>query len=252
MTKGATKMERKEMEVTVARSISFSAYKYAGYGMETRYIHKFTDADGRVYVWKTTAALGFYVESERGDGYEVKSGKWVRFEKANEGDVLRISATVAGESEYNGEQQTELKRVRILSRSFKAKTAEEIEAEKKAKRDAAKKAQLDSLTEGDLVWEMDYKRYKEHYSDCETVVDSFYKERGRSYVSVIIRDGRLKASGTRGMTYSGYQMTNEDGGFITYRAVSEDNALKRVRKDFPDHTWECTKIYNYRDCHRVW
>lgn len=245
-------MERKELEVTVAMSISYTAYKFGGYGTEERHIHKFTDADGRVYVWKTTSMLGFDVESKKGDGYLEKNGKWYAWEPVHAGDVIRIAATIAGESEYKGEQQTELKRVRVLSRSFRAKTPEEIEAERKAERDAAKKAQLESIKGGDFVWRMYYKRYKEHYADCETVVDSFYTENGKSYISVIIREGRLKPSGTRGEHYSGYQMRNEAGEWITYRAVSEENALKRVRKDFPEHTWVCDKIYNYQDTHKIW
>lgn len=31
-----------------------------------------------------------------------------------------------------------------------------------------------------------------------------------------------------------------------YRAVSEENALRRCEKDFPGEGWRCTKIYDYR------
>lgn len=41
------------------------------------------------------------------------------------------------------------------------------------------------------------------------------------------------------------RMVNELGEHCTYRAVSEENAMKRVNKEFPDHTWECDKIYSY-------
>ena len=56
----------------------------------------------------------------------------------------------------------------------------------------------------------------------------------------------MKASGVRGEHYSGYEMQNEIGQKCTYRAVSEENAMKRIKKDFPDHTWECVKIYQYQ------
>ena len=98
---------------------------------------------------------------------------------------------------------------------------------------------------------MPYKQYKEHYSDCETLAGT-YKDKddmGRriyATITVIIREGRLKNSGTRFQHYSGYQFTNENGKYITYRAVSEENAKKRCEKENPNHTWECTKIYNYR------
>ena len=94
---------------------------------------------------------------------------------------------------------------------------------------------------------MKYRQYKKHYADCETVAGS-YDDGGGHYeatIDVIIRNGRLKASGVRGKFYRGYQMQNESGEMVTYRAVSEENALRRANKEYPDHEWECVKIYDY-------
>lgn len=245
-------MGRKTLDVTVVASIEYSAMRFGGYGTETRYIHKFADAEGGVYVWKTTAMLGFDVESEKGDGYKTKGDKWLRWESVNRGDVVTISATIDGVSEYKGETQTEIKRVKVIGRTFKAKTPQEIEAEKKAEEEAKRNAQISSLQGRDFIWRMPYKQYKEHYSDCETVLGSFESENGKSYISVIIREGRLKASGTRGERFSGYTMENEDGNRVTYRAVCEENALKRVNKEFPGKKWECVKIYDYSNIHKIW
>ena len=108
---------------------------------------------------------------------------------------------------------------------------------------------MESLGEGDRLWEMPYRQYKMHYADCETLAGSYREiERGRdagSYITIILREGRLKASGVRGEHYSGYCCENEKGEKVTYRAVSEENAVKRANKEFPGHTWEVVKIYRY-------
>lgn len=239
-------MARINLEVTMTNIYEYSAPAY-GYGYETRYIYTMTDADGKVYVWKTTAFMGFEEPAE--DGwivYDMKSKKGTyAFRSINKNDIIRITATVKGESEYKGQIQTELTRVKVVERIFKAKTPEEIKAEKDAEAEARKQAQIDSIQGEDFIWRMPYRQYKEHYNDCETVEGSFERVRHHATIEVIVREGRLKASGVRGEHYKGFQMTNEDGEMIVYRAVSEDNALKRVNKEFPEHTWECTHVYFY-------
>ena len=46
---------------------------------------------------------------------------------------------------------------------------------------------------------MKYKAYKEHYSDCETVYDSY--DKGNKSIEVIIPEGRMKNSGVRGKKF---------------------------------------------------
>lgn len=172
------------------------------------HIYLFSDSDNKVLCWKTTTKM-----------------------ETSKGDVIRISASVKGVEDYKGTTQTVIQRVKVLeiiSKYVDVKSAK----------------QLESLSENDFVWNMEYSRYKEHYSDCETVAGS-YNSRYKT-IDVIIRDGRLKNSGTRGMHYSGYQFKLSDGGKICFRAVSEENAKKQLLKMYPEETEaECVKIYRY-------
>ena len=151
--------------------------------------------------------------------------------ETSKGDVIRISAAVKGIEEYKGTAQTVIQRVKVLEVISKYT-------------DVKSTQQLESLNENDFVWSMEYSRYKKHYSDCETVAGS-YNSRYKT-IDVIIRDGRLKNSGTRGMHYSGYQFKLSDGSPICFRAVSEENAKKQLLKMYPEETEaECVKIYRY-------
>ena len=207
-------------------------YKYDTQFGTTR-IYKMQDADGKVYVWKTSKYLEQEIIHEDGmvdDKFVIKN------------DVIEITASVKGESEYNGEAQTMLNRVKVNS-FVKEHTPKSIIIANK------KKEQMESLGEGDRLWEMPYRQYKMHYADCETLAGSYREiERGReigSYITIILRAGRLKASGVRGKRFSGYCCENEKGEKVTYCAVSEENAVKRASKEFPGHTWEVVKIYRY-------
>ena len=114
-------------------------------------------------------------------------------------------------------------------------------AERNAERAEEQKA---SLRSEDFIWEMPYKQYKKHYADCETLAGSYRApEYGVATIKVIIREGRLKASGVRGRHFGGYQLINAKGVHVVYRAVSEENAIRRAEKDYPDETWQCDKIY---------
>lgn len=241
-------MARINIEVTMKSIYSFSKPAYGGYHDETRYIYTMEDANGKQYVWKTTAYMGYEVADEH--GWITRENGTFRFDAINRGDVVKIAATVKGESEYKGTPQTELTRVRVIERTFRAKTWEEIQEERQTEKEAKKREQLESIGENDFVWTMPYKQYKEHYADCETVIDSFKKSvRHPATISVIIREGRLKASGVRGEHYRGYEFTFEENGKecrITYRAVKEENAIRRLQKEFPDATnIQPGKIYRY-------
>jgi len=238
--------ERIELKnVTLANRYEFGSYFNHVY--VTRYLYKFVDESGKVYVWKTTTYAGFDTK------ITVAGVERYAFDGIHNGDILDIKGTIKGESVYNGEPQTELERVKILGRSFKAETPEEkkarIEAEKKAKEEK----QRASLKDGDKIMRMTYKNYKEHYADCETVENSFEEHNGRpSTIEVIVRSGRLVPSGVRGEHYAGYRFVNEKGEKITYRAVSAENAEKRVNKENPNNKWELDEIFYYDNYHRIW
>lgn len=239
-------MEKINVIVTMSNIYSYEAPAY-GYGYETRYIYSMKSEDGTVYVWKTTSFMTEKVLDENGWEIDSKGRKWA-YRKINKGDVIRIAASVKGHGEYKGQPQTELTRVSVKERTFKAKTWEEIQAERKAEQEARKAEQIASLKDGDILWEMPYKQYKEHYEDCETLEGSFTRHPNMpATIGVIIREGRLKASGVRGKHYSGYEfLFNEDGRRVrcTFRAVSEETALKQLHKAFKNATdIEAGKIY---------
>lgn len=205
------------------------------YGWQTTEItlFKLEDQEGNLLVWKTSGYLGIDKEDEKGN--------WI-YDAARIGDEIEIKATVKAFGEYKGEQQIEIQRVKVQRFVSRAKTKEQKEQEHKEE-------QLASLKDGDQIWDqMPYKQYKEHYSDCETVAGSFIRmPDGNSYISVIIRAGRLKASGVRGERYSGYQLQDRDGRKVVYRAVKEENAIRRAVKEYGDLGWECTKIFEYNN-----
>lgn len=231
-------MARIETTVTVSNVYEYSRPSYSGWKLETAYIYTFTDDAGIVYVWKTTTFAG-YEEEDPAEGWIIRKGKRYSFYPINTGDVITIRATVKGRSEYKGQPQVEVNRVTVLSRSFKAKTREEIQAEREAERERQKEEQLSGIDfeSGDRIWrQMPYRQYKEHYSDCETIIDSYMNTAEGKFIDVIIRAGRLKASGTRGKHYSGYQFEwTQDGEkhLQVFYAISEETALRRLRKENP-------------------
>lgn len=210
---------------------SYMDYAFNYYGTEIT-IYSMQDAEGNVLVWKTSSVLS--IEKKLPDG----DSEWYSPKK---GDKFRITGTIKKHGTYKDEPQTELSRVKVKEIIEMSLTYEEVRKQRQQE-------QLDSLVEGDFVWyRMPFKQYKEHYADCETLFGSFTREEytHRAFIDVIIRRDRLVPSGVRGRQFSGYRMVNELGEHCTYRAVSEENAMKRVYKEFPDHTWECDKIYSY-------
>jgi hypothetical protein len=230
---------------------SFERPAYAGYGrMETVDIYKITGEDGTVYVWKTaTGSLGMEVEVPYDyDGnvyyHDERRNCAVIWDGVDKGDTFTFTASVKGVSEYNGEEQTEIQRVKVTAIIDRpAKRAAEDKA-------AKKQAQLDSIGENDLVWTMPYSQYKKHYSDCETIIDSYTEyeqEYGHHYeyspatIKVIIREGRLKNSGVRGKHFANYWIEFTLNGDYTrcesFRAVCVENAIKQARELHPDGTY---------------
>ena len=220
-----------KVELTVKFSYLAEWATYYGWTKTDHQRYIFKDELGKTYIWNTTS----FLYKELPDESRIYP---------QQGDVVKIQGFIKKESEYKGEPQTELTRVKLLEVVERMVTYEEKQAMKREE-------QLASLKDGDFVWNMPYRQYKAHYSDCETVAGSFRARQNASYdtpatISVIIREGRLKPSGTRGMHYSGYQMENELGERCTFRAVSEATAKKQADKEWPGHDWTCIRIYDYQ------
>lgn len=187
------------------------------YHGETNYIYTMEDANGNTLVWKTISLLDV----------PAKNGEEIDFIRT--GDMMRIKGTVKEHSEYKGTKQTVLARCKYTLIEHAPDPIEAKIEQQKA-----------SLADGDFIWKMPYKQYKEHYSDCETLLGSFNKE--ERTIKVIIRAGRLKPSGVRGKHFASYGFSN-GGGVIYFYAVSEDTARKQLIKRCPDKAdWECVKI----------
>ena len=203
-------------------------YKFSYYGT-THFIHTFADADGNIMVWKSTNPVDYIKD----DCYEF----------IPEGSLVELTGTVKEHSEYKGTEQTVLTRCKFKLVE-RAKTTAEVKKEKAEEQKA-------TLNGKDFIWTMPYKQYKEHYADCETVAGSYNShtdDRGYSHgvptIDVIIREGRLKASGVRGQHFHSYEFTTADGQKVCYRAVCEENARKQMKKDYPEsENWECTEIH---------
>ena len=232
--------ERINTTVTVKGIYEFEVNAYGGWGTETRRIYNFTTEDGTVYVWKTSSLLSYDVQDDADRNTYVPC-------VIHKGDVISIKASIKGQSEYKGQPQTVLQRVSVVERLVEAKTPAQIKMEQE---EAKKQEQMDSLHGEDFIWRMPYRQYKDHYSDCETLAGSYNcDDFGYKTIAVIIREGRLVASGVRGKHYHGYEFRIVENGKnyrTTYRAVSEENALRRAVKDFPNaESIEPGIIYNY-------
>ena len=195
-------------EVVLVNDFSYDDYSFSYYGTK-HYIYTMKDAEGNVYVWKTTNCLMTWDD-------ETEENDIIR-----KGDTMMISGTVKEHSEYRGEKQTVLTRCKFS-----------LIAHKKNEQQDKAQAQKASLEDGDFIWEMPYRQYKEHYRDCKTVVGSYDKECGT--VQVIIRAGRLKNSGVRGKHFMTFKFTFTDGKYACFRAVSAENAEKQMLKMFPN------------------
>lgn len=171
----------------------------------------FVDADGRKYVWKTASIPSV-------DGDETKG--------IRRGNTYNFDATFKEEKEYNGEMET------VITRCKNFVTVDEY----KPKKRITAEEQMATLKEGDAVIRMLYSRYKAHYADCETIVNSYeilYGADGieRRVIKVIVRAGRMVASGTRGKEYSYFRFKSPAGPYVDIKAISLENAVKRAPKD---------------------
>lgn len=218
--------KRYEMTLTLKKRFSFPVT--IGWKTEDMYIYSFEDADGNVYIWKTTASMGMDKEVPLKNG----DSRW-EYDFVNNGDTAVVKATVKEHSEYKGTEQTVLSRVTVKSISH-VPTKYEIAEAKRTE-------QLKTLADGDFIWNMPYRQYKEHYADCETLANSYSVE--YSTIGVIIRKGRLVNSGVRGKHFGGYEFIIDGKYRCCYRAVCVENAEKRCRADYPNSTIEFHTVY---------
>jgi len=79
---------------------------------------------------------------------------------------------------------------------------------------------------------MKYSQYKKYYSDCKTVPGTYNKE--SKTIEVIVPEGRMKPSGTRGEKFCTIWLNvgdSPDKAFKQgFRAISYDNAVKQAKK----------------------
>lgn len=85
-----------------------------------------------------------------------------------------------------------------------------------------------------------YRRYKQHFADCETVAGSYNKE--LKTIDVLLPDGRMKPSGTRGqsfhyMEFTGVEIATGRHVRCTIKATCRANAIKRLSKEYSDCKW---------------
>lgn len=103
--------EKIEKTVTVAFVSSYEFPSFRGYGMTTMYIYGLKDDQDNLMVWKTASGT-LSIETKV---YKKDCSDWFcESEYAHKGDVIKIRATVKDHSEYNGQKQTVLTRVKTL------------------------------------------------------------------------------------------------------------------------------------------
>lgn len=79
-----------------------------------------------------------------------------------------------------------------------------------------------------------YRRYKQHFADCETVAGSY--DKNTKTIDVLLPDGRLKPSGVRGqsfhyMEFTGVEIATGRPVRCTIKATCRANAIKRLSSD---------------------
>lgn len=200
-------MARVELKLKLVYKTEWERPAY-GFGTEWVSLYVMTDEAGKEYVWKTTGFLGI-TTARKADGTITVDGVRV-------GDIFKASATVNGVEDYKGKEQTVLQRVRV------AEIEHASEPEPEAKPEAVE------LPEGDHV-RMKYSRFKKHYPDCVVVPDTY--DEADATVEIVIPDGRMKPSGTRGKHFRTWKIYFADGTYTTAKAIDEAHAEKQIRKE---------------------
>lgn len=204
-----------QAEVTYKRSITVYNRFCSPYNYSDSYLHIFEDVEGNELVWKTNSPMSIDTE--------IGKNSWA-YKSIPVESKLSISGTVKAHKQYKETDQTVLTRCKfsIINMAM----TEEEEMERKMKE------QEESMKEGDFIWKMPYKQYKEHYSDCDTVIGSYDKD--EKTIKVIIREGRIKNNGVRGQIFFNITFKLSNGRIRCYKAVSERTARNRLVKDLPE------------------
>ena len=87
--------------VTLEKEFQFEVPSFRGFGEQRMSIYSFVDEAGNKLVWKTSGGLGTWSD----DG--------CHYNKVLEGDLVTIRGTIKEHSEYRGEKQTVLQRVKL-------------------------------------------------------------------------------------------------------------------------------------------
>lgn len=232
-----TPKDRITIAVELVNDYEYKDFSFSYYG-DTRHIYTMKDEDGNLLVWKTGSVMWVKTGTDRfGDDVG---------EAIHRGDKVTIKATVKEHSVYKEQEQTVITRVKVIERTHRAPTWEELADERKKAQEQKAKEQRESLKGGDFIWHMPYRQYKEHYPDCETVAGSYCEKTGK--VDVIIREGRLKPSGTRGKRYGYWEFKYSENGKehrIVYYAISEETARRRLEKEYPNKPWELGDVHYF-------
>ena len=155
-------------QVKVNKIHSYIGESYNPYdGYEKYYIYTMKGEDGNTYVWKTTKVMMIHNRemdcATREDNY------------INEGDEIDIVGSFKCDSEYKGQPQKVITRVEVQCRTFAAPSEEEII-----------ESQMNSVGPKDKVLVVPYWKFKNEFSDCETVLNSY--DPYNKCITIIVRD----------------------------------------------------------------
>lgn len=84
-------------------------------------------------------------------------------------------------------------------------------------------------------YRMKYSQYKKHYSDCKTVPGTY--DATEKSIVVLIPEGRMKNSGSRGQRYNYYRFSGIDkktGKKVeaTVKAITGENAIGQLNRNY--------------------
>jgi hypothetical protein len=100
------KSEKFESTVTVKKIITIKVTQFSRYDSDEAHIYIFNDQDNNAFVWKTKNILS---NTANEFAWNLENDNAVK-----EGDVIVIKASIKAYTEYKGEKQTLIQRVKIL------------------------------------------------------------------------------------------------------------------------------------------
>ena len=214
-------MATTKINVTVKyiNCLTFAPYNIYSGDPQNMYIFK-DEENNKTYIWKTTTQLHY------------------NNNPINKGSIISIVGNYKGEKTYKGEQQTILTRVKINSIIHEGLTKEQY-------LEIKRNEQLKQVKENDdILYHTTYKAYKEHYSDCKTLINSFNKE--TCTITVIVPHDRMKNSGVRGRKFAYYLFYTKDKKYCRCKyAVCTENAFKQLEKEIKKENGFLPSIDNW-------